>query len=69
MEIRILLDNGSYSDMSEWYRVDDAFSVAKFAAALLKWARDSKFHGRKYEETPSLKFQFRKAPNPKRTLF
>ena len=69
MEIRICLDNGSYSDFSEWYDVDNAVGVAKFASELLKWAFASRFRGRKFQETPSLKFQFRNHQAKKPPLF
>lgn len=69
MEIRIMLDNGSYSDFSEWYSMDNAFGVARFANELLKWALANRRRGRKYEETSSLQFQFRNSTVKKPTLF
>jgi len=69
MEIRIILDNGSYSDVSEWYNVDNAVGVAKFASELLKWVMKNLRRGRRFSETSPVIFQTRKSPNPKRTLF
>ena len=64
-----MLDNGSYSDTSEWYPVDDAIGVAKFAAELLKWVMKSLRKGRRFTETSPVIFQIRQSQPKKAKLF